>query len=384
MSGSFRTAQEGRAAFQAHRESLFASGIRWQPGAEPIGYMPSNFTAAMAMDAMALDAGPPPAFAQPGLATQANAGIPTILSTWIDPEVYRVIFARLMAVEILRDERQIGDWTMQTAMFPIAESSGETEAYGDYNEGTAESDINANWPNRQQFLFQGVVQYGDLEVDRFALGRINLASEKQIARARNLNTFMNTTYFFGVQGLQNYGLVNDPSLPAALTPGPKAYAPGATSWQVGTQTRATANEIYADIQATITQAVSQTAGTMNNESDMTLALGPVSAMALTTTNSYGVNVEDLLKKNFPNLKIKQAVQYQAQSASNPQGSVAGNFMQVIVHEVEGQKTAYCAYGEKLRAFPIIRRESSYRQKAASGSWGAIIRFPAGIAEMVGI
>lgn len=380
----FRTAEEGRAAFQAHRADLESRGIRFQPGAEPIGYMPENFTPAMAMDAMAsmgysmgMDAIPP-------LVTAANAGIPTILTTWIDPEIYRVVFARLMAVDIVSDERQTGDWTLQTAMFPIAEATGETTAYGDYNEGNAESNLNANWPQRQQFLFQGVVQYGDLEVDRFALARINLASEKQVARARNLNTFMNTAYFFGVSGLQNYGLVNDPSLSASLTPGPKAYAPGATAWQVGTQTRATANEIYSDIQSLITQAVSQTAGTMNNEARMTLGLSPLSAMALTTTNAFNVNVEDLLKKNFKNLEIKQAVQYQALSASNPQGSAGGNFMQVIVHEVEGQKTAFCAYGEKLRAFPIIRRESSYRQKAASGTWGTVIRFPAGIASMAGI
>jgi len=273
---------------------------------------------------------------------------------------------------------------MQTAMFPIAEATGETTAYGDYNEGNAESNLNANWPNRQQFIFQSVIQYGDLEVDRFALGRINLASEKQVARARNLNTFMNTCYFFGVAGLQNYGLINDPSLSPAITPGPKAYAPGATAWQVGTQTRATANEIYSDIQTLVTQLVQQTAGVVTNDSRMTLALSPLSAMALTTTNSFGVNVEDLLKKNFPNLTIKQAVQYQVQSPSNPQGSAAGNFMQLIAHEVEGQKTAFCAYGEKLRAFPIIRRESSYRQKAASSTWGCIIRFPAGIATMVGI
>jgi len=376
----FKTVEEGRAAFLAHRDALIARGVRWQDGAEPYGYMPENFTLSMAMDAL----GAPPATSLPFLSTTSNAGIPTVLTTWIDPEVYRVLFARLMAVEIVGDERQVGDWTMQTAMFPIAEATGETTAYGDYNEGNAESNLNVNWPNRQQFIFQAVVQYGDLEVDRFALGRINLASEKQVARARNLNTFMNTCYFFGVAGLQNYGLVNDPSLSPAITPGPKAYAPGATAWQVGTQTRATANEIYSDIQTLVTQLVQQTAGVVTNESKMTLAMSPLSAMALTTTNSFGVNVEDLLKKNFPNMTIKQAVQYQVQSPSNPQGSAAGNFMQLIAHEVEGQKTAFCAYGETLRAFPIIRRESSYRQKAASSSWGCIIRFPAGIATMVGI
>ena len=37
-----------------------------------------------------------------------------------------------------------------------------------------------------------------------------------------LNKFSNLTYFFGVQGLQNYGLLNDPHLNASLTPATKA------------------------------------------------------------------------------------------------------------------------------------------------------------------
>lgn len=368
----FSTIEAGRAAFLAHRDMLLAKGVSWDREAEPYGYMPDNFTVDMAMDAL------------PGLVTSANAGIPTMLTTWIDPETYRIVFAELAAADIIGDERRRGDWAEQTAMFPTTESTGETSAYGDYNEGTAESDINANWPQRQQWLFQAVLQYGDLEVDRYAKARINLAAEKQQSRARNLNTFMNTVYFFGVQGIQNYGLVNDPNLSASLTPAPKAYSPGATAWQVGTQTRATANEIFSDIQSLVTQAVAQTAGLCNQDSDMTLALGPTSAMALTTTNSFNVNVEDLIKKNFPKMKVKKAVQYQAQSTSNPQGSTAGNFMQVIVHEVAGQKTGFCAFGEKLRAFPMIRRESSYRQKAASGCWGTVYRFPAGVSSMLGI
>jgi len=365
----FQTLEEGRAAFLAHRDKMIEQGASWHNGAEPRGFMPDNFSMDMALDAL------------PTLMTDPNAGIPAMLTTWIDPETYRVVFARLMAAEIVGDERKRGDWAEQTAMFPIAESTGETTAYGDYSEGTAESDINANWPQRQQFLFQSVIQYGDLEIDRYAKARINLAGEKQVARARNLNTFMNTAYFFGVAGLQNYGLVNDPLLSASLSPATKAY--GGTAWQVGTQTRASANEIFTDIQSVITQAVSQTGGLANQDSPMTLAMSPISAMALTTTNAFNVNVEDLLKKNFKNLEVKKAVQYGAASAGNPQGAAA-SFMQLVVHEVEGQKTAFCAFGEKLRAFPIIRRESSYRQKAASGSWGTVIRFPAGISSMAGI
>lgn len=370
------TPQEARAAFLAHRPMLVERGVSWYPGTEPRSYWPSDFRQ-VAMDAgLALDA-------VPAIGSNPNVGIPTLFTTYVDPKVYKWILAALAIADIIGEERRIGDWAEQTAMFPVAEPTGETTSYSDYADGGRPSDYNANWPQYQQYLFQAVIDYGDLEVERFSRAKINVISEKQEARARNLNTFLNFIYAFGVAFLQNYGLLNDPLLSASLTPGPKAY--GGTAWQVGTVTRATPNEIFTDIQSLITLAVQQTLGRANMKSRMTLALGPVSHMAITATNSFNVNTTDLLKKNFPNLEINgEAVQYSAQSSINPQGVVAGNLMQLIVHEIEGQQTGFAAYGEKLRTFPVIRQLSSFRQKAVSGGWGTVIRMPMAIASMIGI
>ena len=117
---------------------------------------------------------------------------------------------------------------------------------------------------------------------------------------------------------------------------------------------------------------------------MTLAMGPTSTVALTATNSFNVNVSDLLTKNFKKLTVKEAVQYQARTASNPQGQSAGNMVQLIVDELEGQKTGYCAYNEKMRSFPIVRQLSSFQQKMLAGTWGTVIRYPAGLVQMVGV
>lgn len=367
--------QEATAAFRADKPFLEAQGVSWHYGAEPRSYMPDSL--GMAMDAL-------PAFdAVPAIGSDPNAGVPALLTTYVDPNVYKWVFAALAIAEIVGDERRVGDWAEQTAMFPVSEWTGETTAYSDYADGGLPSNFNANWAQYQQFLFQGMVDYGDLEIARFARARINVVSEKQEARARNLNTFLNFIYAFGVSGQANYGLLNDPLLSASLTPAPKAY--GGTAWQVGTVTKATPNEIFTDIVSTITLAVQQTLGRANMNSRMTLALGPVSMMAITATNSFNVNVSDLLRKNFPNLTVNgTAVQYTQQSATNPQGIVAGNLMQVIVHEIEGQQTGFAAFGEKLRTFPVIRRESSYRQKAMSGGWGTVLRMPMGISSMLGI
>ena len=137
--------------------------------------------------------------------------------------------------------------------------------------------------------------------------------------------------------------------------------------------------------ALVTQLVSQTNGVLNIKSPMTLALSPQSEIALTFTNSFGVNVEALLKKNYPAMEVKTAPQYGTQTTTNPQGySAAGNFIQLIAKAVQRQTVAYAAYNEKLRAHKIVPDLSSWKQKQTSGTWGTVLRTPAGIASMIGI
>lgn len=370
--------QEARAAFLAVRPLLQERGVIWERGVEPYGFVSSDPSrgcspeaAAMAMDAL------------PALTSDPNAGIPSMFTTWVDPRTFEVLFSPLRAVEIMGPEVQAGDWTEQTAMFPVVEVVGETTAYGDYQTGGGQNSANANFPQRQSFLFQGIIEYGDLEVARYARARINWISEKQRARMRALNTFANFAYFYGIAQLANYGLLNDPNLPAPISPQPKAY--GGTTWLVGTQVRATANEIFNDIQATVIQGIAQNGGLVNRESEMVIGMDPQHEAALTATNSFGVNVSDLLKKNFPKLKVVSAVQYGPQSAQQPQGQPSGlSLMQVIFPDVEGQRTAMPAYNAKLIAQRIVWDMSSAKQKMVSGTYGAVIRYAAGIASMVGI
>jgi hypothetical protein len=317
----------------------------------------------------------------PALSTDPNSAVPAILTTMIDPQVFHVLFAPNMAAKILGEMRR-GTWLDDVIMFPIAEATGETSSYGDYNENGS-AGVNTNWPQRQNYLFQVIKQYGERELERAGLARINWVSEIDIAAALALNKFLNYTYFFGVQALQNYGLLNDPHLGASLTPAPKAA--GGTAWINSSGVPvATANEVYTDIQTLFNQLVVQSGGLVTQETPMVLAMSPSSGVALTNTNSFNVNVEDLLKKNFKNIRLEKAVQYGVLSAANPQGVAAGNFVQLIAPEIEGQKTGFCAYSEKLKSHPIIRLMSAFRQKQTAGSWGAVLRATFPIASMVGV
>ena len=124
--------------------------------------------------------------AQPGpLQTDPNSAIPSILTTVIDPQVIRVVFAPLQFAKILK-ERKIGDWLEETRIFPVVEETGEVSSYGDYN-ANGRAGVNLNFPNFQSYLFQTFVRYGERELERAGLAKINYVSELNVSAAGLLN-----------------------------------------------------------------------------------------------------------------------------------------------------------------------------------------------------
>jgi hypothetical protein len=354
-------------AWAAHAPQLEALGVIFP---EAKGYLSPEMkrNVSVAMDAL------------PALSTTANASFPALFTTYVDPEIVRIAFAPVAATKIA-SERKMGDWTMDTAMFNVVEATGETAAYGDFVEN-GRSGINQNFPQRQSFHFQVIEEYGERELDRAALTKLNYVSEINRASAENLSRYSNYSYFFGINGLQNYGLINDPTLPAWLTPSTKAN--GGVQWVKNGTINATANEIFNDIQAMVYQLVNQSAGVVTEEDELVMALAPQVRVALNTTNSFGLNVYAILKDNFPKLRIETAVQYGAISSANPQGLAAGNLVQLFATKYEGNDTVFCAFTEKMRGHKLEVRTSSYKRKITSGTWGTVWRYPVAQTGMIGV
>jgi hypothetical protein len=311
--------------------------------------------------------------AQPELVTVSNSGIPAFLSTYIDPKVIEVLVAPMKATEIVGEETKKGDWTLETAMFPIVESTGMVSSYGDYAE-TGIAGANVNWVQRQSYTYQVITQWGERELDKMGLARIDWANRQRIASVLTLNKFQNKSYFFGIQGLANYGLLNDPSLSAPIAP---IAAGTLVTWAQKATDPNGAIYVYNDIKALYGQLVAQANGLVELDmaSPMTLAMSPESQVYLTLTNTYNVNVQDMLKKNFPKMKIETAPEY---------ATTSGNLVQLIADEMQGQRTATTAFTEKLRSHPIIVAESSFRQKSSQGTWGTIIFRPFLIVSLIGV
>lgn len=315
--------------------------------------------------------------AQPELVTISNSGIPAFLSTYIDPKIIEVLVKPMKAVEIVGEETKKGDWTLETAMFPLVESTGQVSSYGDYS-ATGNANANVNWVQRQSYTYQVITQWGERELDKMGLARIDWANRQGIASVLTLNLFQNKTYFFGVSGLANYGLLNDPTLPAPIAPISVTGTGGTlVTWAQKAGDPNGAIWVYNDIKALYGQLVSQANGLveLNMESPLTLAMSPEAQVYLTLTNQYNVNVQDMLKKNFPKMTIQTAPEY---------GTVSGGFVQLIATEMQGTKTATCAFTEKLRAHPMIVEMSAFKQKRSQGSWGTIVQRPFLVAGLLGI
>ena len=305
--------------------------------------------------------------AQPTLITSPNSGVPGYLTNFIDPEVVRILTAPMRAAEIYGETKK-GDWTMLSTQFPVIEATGEVSSYGDHN-NNGNSGTNVNWPSRQSYHFQTISQWGERETEMYGLAKIAYASEVNTASVLVLNKFLNKTYFFGVATLQNYGALNDPGLIAPIAPTTKAG--GGTTWAVGT-----ANEIYDDLLKLFAQLQTQMAGNVPDmDAKMTLALSPILAVSLKKKSIYNVSAEESIRQSFPNLTIKTAPEF---------STVAGELMQLILEDVDGVRTTYVAFTEKMRGHPVIPDLSSWKQKKSAGTWGFIGRRPIAIASMIGM
>lgn len=242
----------------------------------------------------------------------------------------------------------------------MVESTGEVSAYGDYNNG-GNADTNTNFPQRQSFHYQIFTGWGEKELAYSGLAGIDLASRKNIASVLVLNKFQNASYFYGIAGLQNYGLLNDPNLPAPITP--------TVNWDA-----ATPDQIYADVLKMFKVLVRQSGGNVNQDTRMTLALSNTNAPNLNGTNQFNVNVFDQIKKNFPGIVVKTAPEY---------STASGELVQLIVDEYEGQETMTAAFTEKLRAHAMVVGSSSFSQKKSQGTWGTVIWRPVLVTQMLG-
>lgn len=302
------------------------------------------------------------------LITTPNTAVPVELLAFIDPRVVEIMTAPRRAREIFSETRK-GDWTTPYAKWRTDEMVGRSQPYSDFaHNGT--SDVNSNWSSRQQYVFQTVIQYGDLETAMSGVAKIELAAAKQRAAANVLDIDANKFYLLGVEGKEIYGLLNDPDLPAAITALPTGGG-GSTAWADKTTV-----QIYNDILELFSELVSQSMGLIDQNTPLILELSPAMSVHLGSATDFNVSVLDMLRKYFADLKIV-ALPELADTG-------AGETAFLVAPEVNGSPSGDLGFGEKIMGLPVVRELSALRQKYVSSTYGGIVLMPIAFAQMTGM
>ena len=334
-------------------------GIHFMGRRGAMQYADSKELMKMALDAvLALDA-------QPTLVTTPNAGILSLFTMYVDPSVIEILVRPTKAAELYGETKK-GTWVSDTAAFIQAERTGEVTSYGDFSQDGM-SDANIDFPQRQSYHFQTNTRWGEREVARAAEAKVDLANWKQKGAALAIEKYTNLAYLFGVAGLQNYGGTNDPALPAPIAP--------TSSWFGADPTA-----VFGDVLRLVQKAIAQGNGLVSTQSKFRMGISPGNNSNFSLTNQYNYNINDQIKKNFPNLEIVTVPEF----AINGGGGAGGTELVQLITEIpEGGKTVEAAFTEKMRAHAMVVKTSSWEQKKSAGVWGTIIYRPVLIASMLG-
>ena len=302
------------------------------------------------------------------LVTMPNAAVPAELAAYIDPKVIEILTSPRKAREIFGEVKK-GDWTTPYAKFRSDEMTGSTEAYSDYGQSRT-AGVNSNWITREQYLFQTMITYGDLETEVSATAKCYLASAKQQAAARVSDVHANRFYLRGVAGKKIYGVLNDPSLSAPMSPLPSGTS-NSPLWA-----NKTTKQRYEDILALFQALVTASHGYVDKDTSIKLVMSPQLAVDLASATDFNVSVQDMLDKYFRKLTIVTVPEMYDAST--------GETMMMIADEVQGMQTGELGFGEKVRAHRVVADLSSMRQKWSAGTYGALIYLPFAIQQMRGM
>lgn len=301
------------------------------------------------------------------MVTAANSGVPVEFTSYIDPMVIPILTATRGAREIFGEAKK-GDWTTSYARFQTSEITGEVEAYTDYGQGGA-SDVNPTFPVRTQYIYQTNIRYGDREVDVASRARLQLAADKQRAAATVIDIASNKFALYGVAGLEIYGLLNDPNLPAAVSPLPNADSK--TLWA-----EKSTKEIYEDVLYLFGKMADRGAGHIDANTELVLATSPATQVQLGKATDFNISARQMLETYFPRIRF----------AALPELATAtsGTSILLVAPTIEGLPTAQIGFSEKFRAMRLIPESSSFHQKFVGSSYGTIIYRPFAIGTMTGV
>ena len=296
-----------------------------------------------------------------------NATVPAYMRTYANPRVIEVLTAE-RAYRKIAPEVKNGDFTTAYTQFRAIEFTGSTTPYGDYD-GNGVAGVNTAFPVREQYRMQTTIKVGDLEQMMNAEAKIDLFAEKQKSAAIALDIDFNKIALYGVAGKAVYGLLNDPSLNAALTP---ISVGGVTAWS-----GKDATQQMDDLNKLVGSLYAQAGGHIDDSTKTKLLVSPTASALMNKVNTYGITMKKMIADTYPNMEIVTVPELY-------NSTLQTSTIMLMAEEVMGQPTVEFGYADKYFAHEIVRELSSLEQKVSAGTYGAIVQLPFAIATMTGI
>ena len=314
-----------------------------------------------------MDFADPRAMIKDAAVLDPNATVPAYMRAYTNPRVIEVLTAD-RAYRKIASEVKNGDFTTAFTQFRAIEFTGNVTPYGDYD-GNGVSGVNTAFPVREQYRFQTTIKVGDLEQKMNAEAKIDLFAEKQKSAAINVDIAFNAYALYGVSGKAVYGLLNDPSLNAAITP---ITVGGQTAWSYKT-----ANNQMNDLNKLVASLYTQGAGHIDDGTATKLLVSPATLAAMNKLNDYGVSMKKMIADTYPNMTIVVVPELY-------NDTLGTSTMMLLADSIMGQPTVEFGYTDKYYAHEIVRDLSSWKQKISAGTYGAIVQLPFAIGTMTGI
>lgn len=272
--------------------------------------------------------------------------------------------------------KTVGSWEDQEIVQGVVEPAASVTEYGDYT-NIPLATWNTNFERRTIVRGEMGMAVGLLEEGRASAMRLNSADTKRQGAAIGLEIFRNAIGFYGWNSGNNrtFGLLNDPSLPAAIS------APS-LGWAAGTFAK-----ITGDIRAAIVQLRTQSQDQIDPEAvNLTLAIPTNKVDYLSVTTDFGISVRDWIKQTYPKMRVT--------SAPELTGSGAGpsDMFYLFAEEIDGSIDGSTDGGEtfaqlvqtKFMTLGVEKRAKSYVEDYANATAGVMCKRPWAVVRMYGI
>lgn len=294
--------------------------------------------------------------------TPNNIGAPAGLLSQLSRQAVENILTARRAEQIIGGRTKLLDWAEQNVYIPFIERTGQTEAYGDFNQPTT-SGLNASFNNFNHYRFSAMVQVGNLLQEQYAKLGMNAEVEVQNAATEALAVELNRTAIYGYVSNSStqfltYGLLNNPDL--------DPFVNSNTTFE-----NMTWQEVVAFFAKAISELNKKTGGNVDSQSKIRVALASSTMAFLSKFTDIGIPIFEQIQKLYPNMEFIPA----------PELEKANNNQNVIYFIAENglggvNKTMDLGFSEMARFSVKEFHHNHTSQVISTGTIGCVVYKPA--------